>query len=285
MNKSLKVVWMCCSYHLRRWPSQPRVLILLLLIPGYLSMLERPVAQFCGHVGVSVSPWIFPFLTNDWYTLMLLMFGVILLFCDAPFIDDSQPYLLLRAGRAQWAAGQMLYILVGTSLYFGYVLLVSLMLLMPHVAFQSDWGKVLYTLSDTDACRQFQIPLLFSPDIIADYTPITALLISFFTALLAGLFLALVMMAMNLYTRRAFGITAAMLLTLMQAFAANVNLPFLYYLSPVSWAGLDSFRGDPESLQPTLTFCISTFLALLSLLGFLSLRAAERKDIEIDPFT
>lgn len=276
---------MCCTHHLRSWPSQPRILILFLLVPGYLSLLERPIVRFCDHVGVAVSPWVFPFLTNDWYTLMLLMFGVILLFCDAPFINDSQPYLLLRAGRAQWAAGQILYIMVGTFLYFGYTFLVSILLLIPNVTFQADWGKVFYTLSNTDAGSKFQIPIFISPSIIAGYSPAAAILITFFTAFLAGVLLALVMMVINLYFRHAIGVTAAMLLTLMQAFSTNVGLPFLYYLSPISWAGLDSLGDGSEALRPTLTFCISTFLALISLLGLLTLRAAGRKDIEIDPIT
>lgn len=49
--------------------------------------------------------------------MMMLFLGVVLLFCDAPFIEDEQPYIMLRSGRRIWFIGQMLYIVVASVLY------------------------------------------------------------------------------------------------------------------------------------------------------------------------
>ena len=37
---------------------------------------------------------------------MMLFLGVVLLFCDAPFIEDEQPYIMLRSGRRICSSGK-----------------------------------------------------------------------------------------------------------------------------------------------------------------------------------
>ena len=60
--------------------------------------------------------------------------GLILLLCDAPFIESDHPALLLRSGRRTWTAGQVLYIAGTSAVYFAVVYLLTVLVLLPHVA-------------------------------------------------------------------------------------------------------------------------------------------------------
>ena len=43
---------------------------------------------------------------------VLIFFGGILLFCDAPFLKDNKWFLIHRAGRRRWWKGECLYIAI-----------------------------------------------------------------------------------------------------------------------------------------------------------------------------
>ena len=60
--------------------------------------------------GMSGDAILFAFQMDDGITRMLFYFGVVLLFCNAPFMDDQQMFVLVRTGRLRWFAGQLAYI-------------------------------------------------------------------------------------------------------------------------------------------------------------------------------
>ena len=47
--------------------------------------------------GGAVSPYAFPHLTNDFVCQMVIMAGIVLVFCDAPFEEEGSFYLLQHA--------------------------------------------------------------------------------------------------------------------------------------------------------------------------------------------
>src|SRR5699024_1005021 len=103
------------------------------------------VGDFCARGGYTVGPWVFPFLLAEPYSRLMVMLGLILLLCDAPFIESDHPALLLRSGRRTWTAGQVLYIAGTSAVYFAVVYLLTVLVLLPHVGFEPGWGKVIHT--------------------------------------------------------------------------------------------------------------------------------------------
>lgn len=113
-------VFACFSialHNFKKWAVNPRLYILLLMEVLYLHSRLSPVGELCARTGYKVTPYLLPFLLDEGSAVMMLFLGVVLLFCDAPFIEDEQPYIMLRSGRRIWFIGQMLYIVVASVLY------------------------------------------------------------------------------------------------------------------------------------------------------------------------
>ena len=84
--------------YLFSWRSLMIALVALMLIYSRSS----EVRQLCDIYGALASPLpLFVSFTNSLYPSTVLLVCWVLLVCDAPFIDESQPMLLLRAGRAR----------------------------------------------------------------------------------------------------------------------------------------------------------------------------------------
>jgi len=271
----------CCTLNLRKWPANPRIYVLALLLIGYLNLVIRPVADFAGSVGVPATPWIFPYLSLDRLTLMLVMLGVVLLFCDAPFIDAHQPYVLIRAGKRDWLWGQILYIMLASLCYFLFVAVVSALLLLPHLTFASGWGKIWGTLAQTDAGSHLQLAVSYSLQV--NYTPLAAMAWSLLLSWLAGVFLGLLLFVLNMRLARELGAVVGATLALLQFFCRDANGFLLYYFSPLSWASLGNLDVTQISLLPSTTYAACVLVALNIILIVLADLLLRQKDIDIMP--
>lgn len=150
-------VFACFSialHNFKKWAVNPRLYILLLIEVLYLHSRLSPVGELCVRTGYKVTPYLLPFLLDEGSAVMMLFLGVVLLFCDAPFIEDEQPYIMLRSGRRIWFIGQMLYIVMASVLYFIVLYFISVLVLLPHIEWSAAWGKLLSTFSQTSAAGQ-----------------------------------------------------------------------------------------------------------------------------------
>lgn len=107
---------MCNNF--RKWKSSYRVFIVFLSVLVFTFSREDYLRQYAQDVGLAVTPYFFAFQMDDGITRMLFYFGVVLLFCNAPFMDDQQMFVLVRTGRLRWFAGQLAYIVAANLVYF-----------------------------------------------------------------------------------------------------------------------------------------------------------------------
>lgn len=137
-------VFACFSialHNFKKWAVNPRLYILLLIEVLYLHSRLSPVGELCARTGYKVTPYLLPFLLDEGSAVMMLFLGVVLLFCDAPFIEDEQPYIMLRSGRRIWFIGQMLYIVMASVLYFIVLYFISVLVLLPHIEWSTVWAS------------------------------------------------------------------------------------------------------------------------------------------------
>lgn len=87
---------MCNNF--RKWKSSYRVFIVFLSVLVFTFIREDYLRQYAQDVGLAVTPYFFAFQMDDGITRMLFYFGVVLLFCNAPFMDDQQMFVLVRTG-------------------------------------------------------------------------------------------------------------------------------------------------------------------------------------------
>ena len=123
------------SNNFKKWAVNPRIYIVLLLLIGYITMMLNCVNDFCSKSGYKITPWVFPFFIAQPYSLLMILLGLILLFCDAPFMESEQPYIIMRSGREIWTAGQILYIVLSSAIFFAIVELLTILLLLPNLSY------------------------------------------------------------------------------------------------------------------------------------------------------
>lgn len=270
------------NVNLKKCSSNPRIYISALLILGYLYLLENPIRSFASAVNINVTPWIFPFLLNDVYSQMMIFLGIVLVFCDAPFLDSAQPYMILRSGKKGWLLGEYLYIMLVSVIYLLYVLIVSICLIFP-VDFSNEWGKIIGTLTQTNAAVPLHIPLGFSYTIQYIYTPIGATLWTFLMAWLDAIFLGFCIFTINFNLNRFIGTAVAVVLILINMFALNLGGGKFLYFSPMSWSSLSNLDITNTSVRPSNLFAVCTLLVICVLLLGINCYTIRAKNIDVLP--
>lgn len=279
---NVRISFDVCRQNFRRWASNPRIYVIAILLAIYINTtITGPISKMCYGVKIAVSPWVFPFITGNYSVLALLMFGVVLLFCDAPFLDNSQPYVIVRSGKKAWLVGQFLYIFFASLIYYLYIMLLTFLYLLPVMRYQTGWGKILTTLGSTDAGKQFNT-IVFQIDILQNYTPLQAMGLSLLMAVLVGTFLGLLIFTINMKLSRILGAIIASAPPLL------VNTIFFYeflliYYSPVAWASLAKLDTTGTGLLPTVGYAVFWLIVLILILCVLSFAFMRKKEIEVLP--
>ena len=261
---------------LRKLPRNPRFYLLLGMMVMFVYNAVTPIREFSALVGYRVTPWIFPALMSSRFFGSALLLGLVLLFCDAPFMDAGQTLLMGRAGKKNWCAGQLLYIAICTGVYFLAIFITQCLMLMPYLIFQSSWGRVITTFSATAGLSG---NLVFSRALIETFDGVTTTLVYFVALWLAGTMLGAVMFVLNLRFKRAIGAIVATAIILMQGLVLFVRqTAMLTMLSPFSFIQPQFYTGE---LYVATIYAV--LFALLIILTVLSMRAVLTKDIHTLP--
>ncbi|SHH34394.1 hypothetical protein [Desulfosporosinus lacus] len=279
----INIIAHCCAQNLRKLPANPRCYVLGLFLIGVLAEYILPISNFSHIVQIPATPWVFPYLALDPRLLALIMLGIVFLFCDAPFIDSHQPYVIIRSGKKNWLLGQIAYIIVASAIYFMLIFLVSVLFLLPNITFSSEWGKVLGTLGITDAGNQFNVPLGISYALQLNYSPIAAMAWSLLMAWLVGTFLGLLIFVLNMRFTREIGVVVSTALVFLQYFCFEAGGFLLYSFSPVSWANLNMLDTTYTSALPSVTYAVSALISLSLILILLTALLMRKKDIDVLP--
>lgn len=274
-----KALYMC-RINILKWFSNYKMYLLYLLIFMLIYGYDKPVAQFSILSKYNATPWIFPFLMSTNRFKYLIMFGIIFLFSDAPFIDEGQKYVILRSGKSNWLLGQVFYIMLSVFIYLFIINLISILLLLPNLFITNQWGKVFNTLAQQSNYAQ---PLSITYKIIQYYNPIEALLISFFLNWCIGTFLGLLIFNLNIYFNVYVGpiITIfVVLLDLLFNKSSLITLSSKYmYVSPITLGSLNIVDKTHFSSNPSLGNAIFYFIVLLTILVLFTLTKTIKKNL------
>ena len=267
-------------HNFKKWPVNPRVYVVLVLLVGYIHSIVSPVGVFCAQAGYTVGPWLFPFLMAEPYSALMIMLGLILLFCDAPFIEDDQPYLILRSGRKAWAVGQILYVMAGCAVYFVTTYLISVLVILPYIGFEDGWGKVINTFCQMGIAKQYGIVLAFRQQINNVFGPVQATLLDLFLCWMIGVFLGLLLLLLNLAAIRSVGGIVTAGLSIFPLFVVRSDW-WMHYISPVSWCSLSVVDVTGTTSFPSLPYAIGMLAGGILLFGGLFIVLMAHRDIEV----
>lgn len=275
----LRKVLLIAGNNFKKWTANPRMYVVLLLMAGYTAMMLNCISAFLSGSGYRIAPWVFPFFMGQPYSLLMILLGLILLFCDAPFIDREQPYVIMRTGRTAWTVGQILYIVLSSAVYFFGVMLLTVLVLLPHLSWERGWGRVINSFCQNGASR-YGVVIPFDYGVVNTFTPTQAMVLEYLLCWLMGSFLGLLMFVLNLAVSRSAGAIAAAAFSVFPLFVKRSDY-WLHYISPGSWTSLSVIDFSGNSSFPSPFYVFSSFFFLIALLAASALLLMKRRDVDV----
>lgn len=261
---SFKIIGKVAKLGIKKWIATPRMYMVAILATLFVSTPVSGVRSFAIEQGLSVSNWFFPLIFQQGMILLFLYFCVILMFCNAPFIDKQQMFVLLRSGKRNWFLGQLLYIALSSIIYFVYLFILTIVEFIPYVGFSGKWESVFVHLGQHTEVGV----MLISGDVISHYTPLQASLIAFLVNVLLGIMLGELIFLVNLYKNRGYGTGVALAVVLFSymleymVFGSKMS-----FVSPVAWADISitcrGYSSVPLAYILTVLICGDILLAVL----------------------
>ena len=252
----------------------------ILAVPLVFMIVHRSseaIRMLCAKYQATASPLpFFTYMTSTATMSALLLLCWLMLMCDAPFIDDTQPYILLRSGRILWSFGQMLYIFTASLIYWAWVVACCILVLYPYVGWDPQWGKVYYSLTYYESYG-----LDVSKNIQACYSVMGAFGLSLGFNIALCIFLAQLTYLVNLLTSRMYGALIATALVLLHwSYYMWGSAPWAIKASPVTLAALNWLEASTiKSNYPPVSYAIQFFIISIAVLTALCVLAIRRRAI------
>ncbi|WP_033165322.1 hypothetical protein [Clostridium sp. KNHs205] len=278
----VKKIFSIAMYSIRQWVTDPRIISLFVLMSMFVWNDFEVIGDLTGITGIKTNPLIFPFFSSDPVKQLILLAGIVFLFSDAPFINKNQPYIIIRSKRIPWVLGQILYIIMASAIYFLFLMLVSILVLLPHGTFATDgWGKIINTLAQTDVGAQLKLQFGITKEITTFYSPWEAFGFSFLLDWGVACFLGLLLFVINLNFNRMLGLVAGGVILFFDLLVTNALPPTFYHFSPVSLSRLSVLDPMGVSLFPNLTYPFVFFSVSIVILSALLVVSIKKTPIEI----
>lgn len=279
---SSREVWRYTKNKFRSWLDAPHMLALIMFLVLLALKDFLPLRAACQGLGYRVTVGYFAlYLGSSLYKQFLLC--VVLLFSDAPFINELSPYEWYRGRRRSLILANTLYSVLASWIFLALLFLLSLLILFPYVTFTGEWGKVLHTLVSTRRYAEFPVPWLAYQEIILKrMLPGRAFLAALAMVFSQSLFLSSMMQAIALARPRSknahtLGAMAYIFLPdVVKAFGVKEDLQFL----PASWMQLTYLNLNNSAQAPTPN--ILTAILLLGILTVICLFVCYRLWLKAD---
>ena len=203
---------------------------------------------------------------NNYRIQFIIAACAVILFCNAPFEDESYQYMISRAGMLSWGLGQIFYIIKMSLLYIGCLVAATIVPFLGHITWSNEWGKIWGTLGKTNAGAEFGVELSISQNIIREYEPVDALFISILLEFSCILCIGLIIYFGNKMTGKSAGTVIGALIAVLDICVSNDWLDWAYGFSPVSLTQLELFNGYASKWGINLAYAEKFFLiSILSL--------------------
>lgn len=218
----------------------------------------RHLSEMSAYYSIAVNGFSAAFLLTSLNQVFIIFLGVFILFSDLPFKDNQQMFLLSRSGKRAWIFSQVFYVFFVSLMYFLFIFVCFCIAMLPNIGFSVDnWGKIIKTISATNAGQKFHVLFKVSPSVLADFSPVEAFVYSFGTAFAVSVVLGLVVLFFNLTIKRNTGVIISGAMVFVYMFVNLGGGPRTYYFSPVSWCSV--FIADKKGLTfyPDVSWIIS----------------------------
>lgn len=259
----------------------------LMLAVLFVYLYTRGLWSVCDYLQEDMSPWLFPFLLAYRYMNIIFMFPIVFIFCDAPFIDANQPYVMLRTKRSIWSIGQVMYIMLGSFAYVVVLFLSTIIVNIGHLTWDTSWGNVLGLAGTTNILTvlgENYDTIRFIPKVILYFTPMQAMFFSALLMWLSFVFTGFVIYVFNVLTNtNIVGVVIASFFVLFTSLADGN--PLLTWFSPISWNNLGNIDIGGTSSYPTIDFVLMMYIIMNIVLAVIAVLVGKRQNVEVHMVT
>lgn len=287
---NIKCILNISLQNIRKWSEDYRIWTIAVLVIILCFDSVRIMNTIAAALGNSSSLWIYPFAYSQYHMKLLYSLPIILMFCNAPFIDSNKLMILTRTGGRRYLAGQMGYIIIASLAYYGFVFLCTIVISLPVAEFSADWGDAIYTLAFSDSAGQIALKeelffLKVSGLVVQNYTPISACLITLLLSWLNGVMFGFILCLCNLLSGRKYiGSAVCGIIMAFCCFAENEGrgMEFLLKYSPLSWTTLDISGVGLNKEHPGLWYCIAVYLTAAVVMGILIMTFGRKRILKME---
>lgn len=260
--------------------ASSRLLLFVLFQLTIIHFYSRNVIQFVEAVNYPITLWILPFLFQNVYMQFVYGISVVYFFSTVPFFQKNQLYAILRQGRTEWIICKYLRIVLSSFALVVTELLCSIIVLLPKVELNWDWGKVLYSLSMTTAIDEYGIKIPIPYEIINNYSTTEAMLLVIFLMFGVTLMVGGIMFAVSMLFSRISAVIVGTVIAIFPIVVANIyyQLNEITFFSPFSWLDILLIDGTRGGIYPVLGQIVTVMLVVVISCGYMLYKKVKRVD-------
>lgn len=206
MLKCMKIA----LWQFKSWKGSARVIVVLLLAIvttvyqslvyiDYVDSLNESINIFETYIMV---------MNNRWHIILLYICGMIL-FADAPFMNNNSLYVVSRVGRYSWSLGMAIYILMA-SIVYSLVILLTTVICSASYSYGGDiWSRPMVSLLDGSAYIKGAPTMFTNYNFALLHTPMEAAIMGLILFMLLMCMVGMMLFALNIINGKVLGFAVA----------------------------------------------------------------------------
>lgn len=288
--RDMRQAFQIAGQNFSEWRRSPRIAMTFILALVLCLMLSDQVLSHAARyetVLQILEPFIWTY--GDAASVMLSSLLLALLFADMPFVSQATPYWLVRTKRSIWLSGQVIYVILTTAVYNLFLLAVLGIMGVPFSFTGNVWSETAAMLGYGGG-EGVTVPVSIKTMEIS--APYECAVTVFCLMLLYSLFVAVLILFLNLYAGSAAGVLGAFAVNLyglllnpqifQRLFHLTGNLAYRAnvlcgWLSPLNHATFPMHNFGYDYL-PKVQVSAGIFLVLIVVLILLSGRKMKSYD-------
>lgn len=273
-----------CVINIKKWFTNPRIYIVGLIMGLVLFCYSYDYYKVSSEIGYGVNIlglFVSVYGGATGFPRIMTLFGSVLLFCDAPFMDENQQFVYLRLGRKKWVTGTLIYVFVTSFIYTLYLILALALGVLPNMGISAEWGELFEVTSINSGVTKAGI----TQKVLMDYSVLTGFLYMFAAVFLSCVVIGLVMYIVALFAKKGECILVGCGIIIIEGvglyFTENIS-NILFHISPLSlmqiWC-LDD--GSGNSYYPDMNFGIVFYIVVTIVLLLIGMTVSKFANFEI----
>jgi len=258
----------------------PRTYIALLIVFWGLNICYGSVRASLVEKGQTIQIFeLFIFALTNRLPQWIIVFGLVLLVCDAPFFHAGLELYIIRSSRGRWLIGQILFYLIMVLGYLTSVASMMLLLLHGQINLTNEWSDIIVLTCQiqSGALLNIQTIMNFPMNIITSGLPYTMFGLTYIYSTLLLFLFCLICLVCNISLRIGFGcFTVAALLVWRIVLETVGDARFLHYISPCNLASI----GDKAISLPNICYTVAFFLCVCALLCLYAYHITQKIDLQ-----